>query len=294
MQVMPQYSCYKGGDPFLACKWLEYDNNKIKLEKCWPYSIIEDPSLYGGDKQWVSPDKLPENCCSTCCDKKTINAINQKFSIKLASTKSLAIVSNRKINKNATIAAIQREIMVYGPVITCFKVYDDFMKYWKYGAPKKQIYISDNKGESGGHAVTITGWGVKTLNGKKIRYWELRNSWGTINSGDGGYGYIAFSTDVPANANIQIDIPQEYSTDPNTGEIQWSGGMFTLSPGPLPPTPKNLFNKFTTGSSNTDSTPSGSSIKIFGIKIQLYTVIIILVLLLTLFTYLGYMLLKKK
>ena len=44
---------------------------------------------------------------------------------------------------------------------------------------------------------------IKLPSGKKVRYWEIRNTWGTY-SGDGGYGYIAFSTDEPKNINLQI------------------------------------------------------------------------------------------
>jgi len=305
MEVKSQDSCNEGGDPFIACKWLE-KGNSTKKENCWPYSMISS-------HKWVSPNKLPEDCCINCCGTQISNQTTQKYSIKPGSTKSLAIISNGKINKNATISAIQKEIMSNGPVITGFQVYDDFMTYWKYGAPKKKIYICDNKGESGGHAVTITGWGVGTeSNGRKIRFWEVRNSWGTKNSGDGGYGYIAFSTDVTQNSNLQIDIPQEYSSDPRTGEIEWSGGIFTLSPGPLPPVqvnktlppvqvnktlppvPKNFSNEYSSvSSSNNENNSSGSNIKIFGMKIPLYLVVIILILLSIVLIYLGYMLFKK-
>ena len=118
-------------------------------------------------------------------------------------------------------------------------------------------------------------------NGKKIRYWELRNSWGTY-SGDGGYCYMAFSTDVPQNSIIEIDIPRQYYTDPKTGEIQWSGGIFTLSPGPMPiqtDTSVNIYQPQTDLILSTDNligNDNGSNINILGLKISVFAIIFLL------------------
>jgi len=283
MQVRPQDSCNEGGDPFAACKWLE-ESNSIKLESCWPYNMIVN-------HKWISPNPLPNDCCSTCCDDKILSKINQLYTIQPNSTKSLIVFNNGQIDKNATISAIQREIMSNGPVITGFQVYDDFMTYWNYGAPKKQIYVCNNRGGSGGHAVTITGWGTGTVqSGKTVRYWELRNTWGTY-SGDGGYGYVAFSTDEPKNINLQIDIPQEYYRDPRTGEVQWSGGIFTLSPGSLPiqnsSDASNInfepdINLISNDNNKNNSGILEKGITIFGLKIPIYVIILFSIILIIL------------
>ncbi|VDO29496.1 unnamed protein product [Haemonchus placei] len=63
--------------------------------------------------------------------------------------------------------AIQKEIMINGPVQAAFTVYEDFSFY------KKGIYVHTGGKETGGHAVKIIGWGVE--NGTK--YWTIANSW---------------------------------------------------------------------------------------------------------------------
>lgn len=231
MQTLPEQACNNGGDPYQASQWLE--TNKIQLEKCWPYSMISNSSSLNRYQQWVTPNSLPDNCCSTCCSYQINTVLNTNFSVQRNSTKTLVVMDiNYTINKIATIAAIQREIMTNGPVICGFQVYNDFMDYWDNDAPSGGIYVCKDDSPrqlNGGHAITITGWGVgKLSNGKTVRYWELRNTWGTY-TGDGGYGRVAFSTDAPSNINMEMDIPKE-----SISGGEWSGGMIALTPGPLP------------------------------------------------------------
>ena len=224
MQTTPQNSCNNGGDPFQASQYLE--TTGINHEKCWPFSLVSAETPH----QWVTPNSLPSTCCSTCCGAPILAETKIKYKVHPGTTRSLVVADmNSNVNKIATIAAIQREIMANGPVICGFTVYNDFMDYWKNSAPNGEIYVCDaNSGVDGGHAVTITGWGVGKLhNGKTVRYWELRNSWGTY-TGDGGYGKVAFSTDVQENADLQLDIPQQFQGG------EWSGGMISIVPGNLP------------------------------------------------------------
>ena len=222
--------CLKGGNTFLAGKWLE--NNGIKLEKCWPYSIIRD-------KNYISPEplnQLPKDCCYNCCSDDFIKQLSETVLFcDPHSTKYLAVTDNEEtenVNAEATIAAIQYDIMAYGPVVSSFNVYEDFMEYWIHDAPSGKIYMRNSDKFSGGHAVVLTGWGQENVNGKLIRYWEVRNSWGP--TGDGGYCKIAFSTDTPKEKWIQIDVPSF-----NGGN--WNGGVISFLPGPLQD--KNYFEK---------------------------------------------------
>ncbi|CAJ0594153.1 unnamed protein product [Cylicocyclus nassatus] len=68
---------------------------------------------------------------------------------------------------NATEEAIQKEIMINGPVQTGYEVYSDFYFY------KRGVYVHKTGKQYGAHAVKIIGWGVE--NG--VKYWLVANSW---------------------------------------------------------------------------------------------------------------------
>jgi cathepsin B len=67
------------------------------------------------------------------------------------------------------VAAMQTEIMTYGPIEVAFDVYQDFFSY------TSGVYVHKTGSLAGGHAVKIIGWG--TLN--NVAYWTVANSWGT-------------------------------------------------------------------------------------------------------------------
>jgi hypothetical protein len=224
MRTNSTNSCIQGGSPYLAAKWLE--TNGTTLENCWPYSII-------GPYDYKSvPEPLPTNCCYNCCNS-TIPS-KQLYTVEPNSTKNLVVLdAKNRVDNKATIAAIQREIMLNGPVVASFQVYQDFNFYWDNYAKYYSIYIFNDKPENlvGGHAVVITGWGTGIINTKTglktIRYWEVKNSWGEA-TGQDGYGRIAFSTDVVQNIGLGLDIPQNVP-----GTYNWMGGMITFNAGSL-------------------------------------------------------------
>jgi len=76
----------------------------------------------------------------------------------------------------ATVEAIQKELMVNGPVEAAFEVYEDFLMY------KSGVYQHNAGRLDGGHAVKLIGWGVE--NGTP--YWLLANSWNS-DWGDSGF-----------------------------------------------------------------------------------------------------------
>ena len=238
-------ACDDGGYTFEAAKNLETQG--VKTEKCWPYSIISNYRNNINSDTWKSCNPLPNNCCYNCCNSTVVGTeCKLLFKAKTGSANNLAVIDKNvisgknvyTINAAATIKAIQTDIMLNGPVIAAFQVYDDFMTYWDNDAPSGKVYIykgSPTNNLSGGHAITITGWGKTIVNGKNIRYWELRNSWGT-DTGDRGYGKVAFSIDEPANSILELDVPilQLDFYDPRWKKYRWSGGMVTLLPGSLP------------------------------------------------------------
>lgn len=82
---------------------------------------------------------------------------------------------------------IQKDIQLWGPVVTSFVVYEDFYQF----DPKKDgVYVSNQNPNSivGGHAVCIAGWGeyFDTKTSKMIPFWWIKNSWGT-SYGENGY-----------------------------------------------------------------------------------------------------------
>jgi hypothetical protein len=172
----------------------------------------------------------------------------------------LYVFTNGTIDKENTINCIQNDILKNGPAVTCFQLYEDFNYYWNniakisssiyiYGNYTANVDASKNIQYGGGHSVVITGWGtgVALVNNipTTVRYWEIRNNWG--NTGDNGYGKIAFSTDAPTNEVVQLDIPSQVNSN------NYSGGVFTFQPGVLPPDALTILNE------NSSSSPTANN-----------------------------------
>jgi len=224
-EIESNESCIKGGNTYLASEWLEQDGNGVKLEQCWPYSIIRN-------KNYTNPEpleQLPSDCCFNCCNNiytKELSSIlltcekgSTKYLVDGVKVNPAILDSEPIINEKSTIEIIKSEIYNYGPVVSSFFVYDDFKNYWIKDAPDGEIYIRKSDVKIGGHAVVITGWG----NDDGIDFWEIRNSWG--NTGDKGYCKIAMSTSTPKNKWVCIDIPKYKG--------QWIGGVISFTPGKL-------------------------------------------------------------
>lgn len=145
-----------------------------------------------------------------------------------------------EVDHDTTIHNIKTSIITYGPVVTKYIVYSDFMDPESNGKwpSTNGVYIHGRYGpatNSGGHAVVIVGWG-KTMvpneegQSEEIEYWIVRNSWGT----DWGFdGYFKFAVNNNGeNAECGMDIP---FVQPGTTYLM--GGTVSFIPDYTPTTP---------------------------------------------------------
>lgn len=227
--------CDIGASVFDVCKFVE--NNGIKYEKCWPYSVLK-----------CAPDTstltVPNNLSSLDGCACPINDLeeNSKFYINKNSTKYLISTKDGILSKDPldTEIVIMNDIMNNGTVITSIYIYDDFKIFWD---TSDGIYIRNpdisNKYD-GGHAMCIIGWGQEedVVNNKCIKYWIVRNSWGVNNNHKDGLCKIAKSSSIDKSSWIGIDIPIYLS------DIMITGGCVSIQPAGLPTKDNNYGTQY--------------------------------------------------
>lgn len=218
------YSCdnTRGGGEYDYLKF--FKDIGCKLDSCWPIDRYDSNPIFS------FPEPLllkPSDCCIDGCKNPIASDIYRINNISYLSDITNSGLDNIQITKN-----IQLEIMNNGPVFGGFEVFQDFLSHNPFKSTyikrddKDEIYIRNSDDTYGWHSVEVTGWGTKIVNSKKIRYWEIKSSWGTDFS-DNGYFKIAFSIDTPSPDNwCYLDIP--LITNDN-GKVYIDGGLFTFS-----------------------------------------------------------------
>lgn len=106
---------------------------------------------------------------------------------------------------------IMRDISIWGPVSTSFRVYSDF---YDFDPKNGGVYIS-NQDEAtlvGGHAVCITGWGmyVHPTTKKKIPFWWVKNSWGSDYGINGYFRMLRGTNHCGIEENVVGMIPNYF------------------------------------------------------------------------------------
>jgi len=126
-------------------------------------TVFLDMNKYGIVPETCVPFEARDMNCPTRCSNGS--AITEDMKIRPA-----RYVSPYDKDNKRNVEAIQKEIMLNGPVATSFLVFEKFMTL------DKSIYIRQASEKfKGGHMVRIIGWGVE--NG--VDYWLVANSWGT-------------------------------------------------------------------------------------------------------------------
>jgi hypothetical protein len=189
------HSCTDGGNALDAI--LFFQNIGCKVNYCWPTPTPE--KLVDFPQPLLLKDK---NCCyNTCIDGKFSNLIYKSYGL-------ANILFDKNYSYDSLISKIQGEIMTNGPVVGVFNVFYDFQHFWD-NCSEDDVYIKSGdigNTDRGWHAVEIVGWGK---NSKGIRYWEVKNSWGTSGGfNKSGYFKMAFSIDIPKDNWCFLDIPE--------------------------------------------------------------------------------------
>lgn len=165
--------CLFGGSVMQAA--CGFAKKGAKLETCYP-----DTNIYVDGER----DPVP-NCphSPSCCPD---DENSQVFKIDGSSIRAVVALDNDdNVDIDKTKFLIKSEIYHNGPISASFHVYETEFQTEYY---RGQLELADTwedvpvyipavgTGTPGGHAVVITGWGIK--DGQE--YWEVRNSWGLI------------------------------------------------------------------------------------------------------------------
>ena len=149
----------------------------LTSEKCVNYGEFEQYNIKKLE-DIKSSEEVP-NCYDimtkeydTCLDRKT-------------AARYYRIIAGYSVDSD--IDSIKQEIYKWGPVVSGFNVYPDFLAYNGtdiYMGPKEESQ------KLGGHAIKIMGWG----NENGVDFWWICNSWGT---GWGLSGYFKMKMNIP-------------------------------------------------------------------------------------------------
>jgi C1A family cysteine protease len=149
-----------GGNPLQALDFLKWHGTVS--ESCFQYKAVDaDGRDYGDCDLGDRPSNAPVKCSDKC----------ENWEDEVVKVKNWNSLLNRESMKNA--------ICQYGPIVTGFMVYEDFISY------DGGVYEQNSDIEVGGHVVAIVGYDDSQ------DCWICKNSWGT-GWGENGFFRIKY------------------------------------------------------------------------------------------------------
>lgn len=199
----------EGGVPYASCIPIMTQQEMEALNQKFSETLRKCQNDKGTDKECL----VAQKSCGMC---KTDGAQQSNIYIKRDS-----------VSKLTDIVAAKQDIFLNGPVTAGFQVFADMFEKGRDFPPfgdTDGVYVYDGKAESSGyHAVSIVGWGEKTikLNGVPtlVPFWEVRNSWGP-EWGDQGFWKHAMR-DTKKNINVAAGMEGTLDFPPMGGIISF-------------------------------------------------------------------------
>ncbi|KAH7728826.1 Protein Y65B4A.2 [Aphelenchoides avenae] len=150
------------------------------FEGCKPYQKKPDCGFPCSTKTYNSPNQdTCEHKCQSLYAKQYNDDLQRAQTVYWVKPNDLNSVFypermtalSKLIDKVGAETLLKREIVLSGPILGCFSVYEEFQHYT---SGIYQSRTSANSSELYGHCAKIIGWGEE----KGIRYWIWANTWG--------------------------------------------------------------------------------------------------------------------
>lgn len=169
----------------------------IQCSNCCDGGIVQYAHIFMVLKGLISLSCNPEPSKFTCTDWAGCPPYRAKSVYKVSITRydvTRQIINGRPTdvyNQRTQIAPedlepnmdrIMRNIIDYGTVVASMETFENFntgSSGFAHLGNGLMLYYATQGNSTGGHAINIVGWGeVRTTDGRLVRYWICRNTWG--------------------------------------------------------------------------------------------------------------------
>jgi C1A family cysteine protease len=243
LSCMPQDQC-KGGNPFEAIHTMVLHG--ARTQECidgLSTSSAENPCKCVGP----SPTYFPTDTKVLCIPPNLKNVSEAEASVLQSYLNQLYGSTTSMDLSSVSSESIQRlichHIYHYGPVVTGFHVYKNFLlgdfrttndvyiETETYQGTPGINYDQPYDNWVGSHAVVIVGWGSTVIQSVTVPYWIVRNSWGeTWGPHKGIFRMPMYGTTPYRNRISQFEYPSIVTTDVGYGV---TGGVLLFKAGDI-------------------------------------------------------------